>query len=133
MKNSKAVKAFLMLSSIIGLYVGGGLLFFPVSFQAESQIVLGDNISLLSDTRAPGAAIFFSSILILLGVFRERWSYLSLLLSSLIYLSYGFGRMLSLMLDGFPAQGLFMAMLIELLLGLWGLILLGRQKFPMAA
>lgn len=133
MKNSKAVKAFLMLSSIIGLYVGGGLLFFPVSFQAESQIVLGDNISLLSDTRAPGAAIFFSSILILLGVFRERWSYLSLLLSSLIYLSYGIGRMLSLVLDGFPAQGLFIAMFLELLLGLWGLILLSRQKSPMTA
>ena len=130
MKNSKAVKTFLMLSSAIGLYVGVGLLFFPVSFQAQSQIVLGDNISLLSDTRAPGAAIFFSSTLILQGVFRERWSYISLLLSSLIFLSYGIGRMLSLLLDGFPAQGLFVAMIIELLLGVWGLILLRKQKLP---
>ncbi|MDW3648268.1 MAG: DUF4345 domain-containing protein [Bacteroidia bacterium] len=132
MKNSKAVWAFLILSSIIGLYVGVGLLFFPISFQAQSEIILGDNISLLSDTRASGTVIVFASLLILLGIFRIAWTYISLLVSSLIFLSYGIGRILSLLLDGMPSQGLFVAMILELLIGFWGFILLRKQQNPMA-
>lgn len=132
MKNSKAVRAFLILSSIIGLYVGVGLLFFPISFQAQSEIILGDNISLLSDTRASGAVIVFASLLILLGIFRKDWTYISLLVSSLIFLSYGIGRILSLLLDGMPSQGLFVAMILELLIGFWGFILLRKQQNPIA-
>ena len=117
---------------MIGIYVGGGLLFFPIQFQAQSHIVIGDNISQLSETRAPGAAVFFTSIVILLGVFWARWMETSLLLSALFFLSYGFGRMLSLLMDGMPDQALFGAMIIELFIGFLALILLMRGKQPQA-
>jgi len=133
MKHPKVVKVFLILCAIIGIYVGGGLLFFPIQFQAQSHIVIGENISQLSETRAPGAAVFFTSIVILLGVFRARWMETSLLLSALFFLSYGLGRMLSLLMDGMPDQALFAAMIIELLIGLIALILLVRGKQPQAA
>ena len=118
MNNSKAVNALLFLAGIVGLYVGGGLLFFPAELQAQSNIIIGDNPSQISEARAPGAAILSAAIIILIGVFREGWRHISLVLTALFFLSYGFGRALSLILDGMPAQGLFIAMIVEFIIGL---------------
>ena len=128
MKNPKAVTLLLVLSGIIGVYVGVGLVFFPVELQAQSNIILGDNASQLSETRAPGTAILSASIIILIGAFRASWRYMALMLAALFFLSYGFGRLLSLVLDGMPAQGLFIAMIIELLLGTLAWIALRKVK-----
>ena len=128
MKNSKLITGFLVIAGIIGLYVGGGLLFFPVELQAQSNIIIGDNASHLSETRAPGAAILSASIFILIGAFRSSWTHLSLTLTALFFLSYGVGRLLSLLLDGMPAQGLFIAMIGELLMGVLALLALGKWK-----
>lgn len=128
MNNSKVVSGFLVLAGLIGLYVGGGLLFFPAELQAQSAIFLGDNASHYSETRAPGAAILSASSIILMGIFRTGWRYISVLLVALFFLSYGFGRLLSLVLDGMPAQGLFYAMIGELIIGAIAFIMLIAYK-----
>ena len=127
MNNSKIIKVLLVLAGIIGIYVGGSLLFFPAELQAQSNIII-NNPSQFSEARAPGAAIFSASFIILLGVFREGWRYIALIIATLFFLSYGFGRMLSLILDGMPAQGLFIAMFLELFVGLLTLIALFKVK-----
>ena len=117
MNNPKVVAGFLILAGFIGLYVGGGLVFFPAELQAQSNIIIGDNASHFSETRAPGTAILSTSILILTAVFRTNLRHLALVLTALFFLSYGFGRLLSLVVDGMPAQGLFYAMIGELVIG----------------
>jgi len=131
MTNSKVVASFLILTGLIGLYVGGGLLFFPAELQAQSGIVLGDNASHFSETRAPGAAILAASSISLLGALRANWRHLALVLVALFFLSYGMGRLLSLVLDGMPATGLFWAMIGELIIGLLALVQL-RASSKMA-
>lgn len=128
MKNYKGIRIFLILASIIGLYVGIGLVFFPVELQAQSNIIIDGNPSHLSETRAPGSAILSASIFILIGAFRKKWTYISLIITALFFLSYGSGRLLSLILDGMPAEGLFATMIGELAVGLIALILVGRVK-----
>lgn len=128
MNNSKVVSGFLVLAGLIGLYVGGGLLFFPAELQAQSAIFIGDNASHYSETRAPGAAILSASSIILIGIFRTGWRYISVLLVALFFLSYGFGRLLSLVLDGMPAQGLFYAMIGELIIGAIAFVILITYK-----
>ena len=124
MVNAKVVTVFLVFAGLVGLYVGGSLLFFPAELQAQSGIILGDNASHYSETRAPGAAIFSATIFILIGITRIEWRRFSLLLVALFFLSYGLGRLLSLVLDGMPAAGLFYAMIGELVVGAIGLMLL---------
>ena len=128
MKNSILTKIILILGGLIGLYVGVGLVFFPVQLQAQSDIFINGNISHLSETRAPGTAILVASILILFGAFQAKWAQLSLFISTLFFLSYGLGRLISLALDGMPAEGLFIAMLAELFMGLLALIALIRTR-----
>jgi len=127
MNHSKVISVFLVLAGIIGLYVGISLVFFPVELQAQSNIVIR-NASHFSETRAPGASILSASILILIGAFRKGGKYTSLLITSLFFLSYGIGRLISLFLDGMPAVGLFYAMIGELFIGVIALILLYKTK-----
>lgn len=127
MNHSKVISVFLVLAGIIGLYVGINLVFFPVELQAQSNIVIR-SASHFSETRAPGASILSASILILIGAFRKGWKSISLLITSLFFLSYGIGRLISLFLDGMPAVGLFYAMIGELFIGVIALILLYKTK-----
>ncbi|HAA15760.1 MAG TPA: hypothetical protein DCE41_30250 [Cytophagales bacterium] len=124
----KGLPVFLLLSGLIGLYVGGGLAFFPAELQAQSNILIGDNPSHYSETRAPGVAILSASFIILFGMYRPTLRKLSLSLVTLFFLSYGGGRLLSLILDGRPADGLFYAMLGELTIGAIGAVLLVRTN-----
>ncbi len=128
MKSNKAISAFLIIAGLIGLLVGIGLAFFPVEMQAGYDIVINGNVSQLSETRAPGVAILSISIIILIGAFSASWKYIAVLLTAIVFLSYGVGRLFSLLLDGMPAQGLMVAMALELLIGIFALIALRALK-----
>lgn len=124
----------MILAGLIGIYVGVGLVFFPVELQAQNGILIAEHPSHLSETRAPGTAILSASMIILISAFRHRWTQMALGLSTLFFLSYGMGRVLSLVLDGMPAEGLFYAMIGELIIGALCLIaLLKVNKIPQSA
>ena len=127
MNNDKIVKGFLILAGLIGLFVGGGLLFFPDQLQADNGIMLS-SASHFSETRAPGSAIFSAAIFALISIFRVHWRRTALIIMALFFLAYGFGRLLSLALDGMPASGLFYAMIGELVMGILAVIILAKKK-----
>lgn len=118
MENSKLVKVLLVIAGMIGIAIGGALLFDPVAFEASAGISLGENINLLSEVRAPGGALLAGGILILLGAFISKLTHTSVVLASLFYLSYGFSRILSMIIDGVPNTSLVMATVIEIIIGI---------------
>ncbi|WP_321393903.1 DUF4345 domain-containing protein [Emcibacter sp.] len=124
MNTPVTTKVFLAISGIILIGIGGALMFIPVAFQASVGIALGDNINLLSETRAPGGFLFAAGIIILTGSFRAKMVHTSLVLSSLVYLSYGISRILSIVMDGVPDQSLIAATAVEIIIGAPGLFLL---------
>lgn len=118
MKNSKVLKTILFMSGLIAAVIGGAILFIPVAFHATSGIVLGGDISLLNEVRAPGGALMVSGILIMLGAFVIRLTFTSTVVSGLLYLSYGLSRLVSMSIDGMPADELVQAAVIEIVIGL---------------
>ncbi|MDH5179898.1 MAG: DUF4345 domain-containing protein [Gammaproteobacteria bacterium] len=123
---SKALKATLIISGLIGLYIGVEILLFPVKFYATSGIFLGDNISLLNEIRAPGGALLFSSILIIMGAFVPRLTFTSIILATLLYLSYGASRIFSMAIDGRPVEILIYVSALEIAIGLVCAFMLAR-------
>lgn len=117
MKKSKLVKALLILSGITGMGIGGALLFAPVDFEASAGIQLGQDINLLSELRAPGGTLLVAGILIILGAFNSGMTFISILLSTLFYLSYGISRIFSMLIDGVPNESLVMAAILEMVIG----------------
>ena len=128
MEYSKSVKVLQFVAGTVGIIIGVGMTFTPVTFQSSAGIVLGDNLSLLSETRAPGSLLLFGSIIILGSLFNSKWRYIGLVLTALMYLGYGIGRTVSLVLDGMPHQSLLIALVLELLVGGLALSVLLRSN-----
>lgn len=126
MKNSEVTKAFLVLSGVIIIGIGGALLLVPAAFQATAGITLGDDVNLLNETRAPGGLLFAAGILIVLGAFIKTMMQTALVLSILVYMSYGVSRVLSMIIDGVPHDSLVAATGAEIIIGLLSLFLLHK-------
>jgi hypothetical protein len=118
MKNSKVLKTILIISGLIASGFGAAILFTPVAFYASYGIELGGNFSLLNEIRAPGGALMASGILIISGAFVDKLSFTAAVASTLLYLSYGLSRVMSIAVDGMPVEGLVQAAILEIAIGL---------------
>ena len=119
---------FLSLSGLLLLAIGGAILLVPHAFHATNGIALGDDPSLLSEIRAPGGLLTASAVLILIGALRRPLRSLAVILTVLVYGSFGFARLLGLALDGMPSSGLIGSTAIELIVAAIGLLILGRSS-----
>lgn len=128
MKNSKVLKTILFISGLIATGVGGAILFMPAVFYATYGIELGGGNSLLNEIRAPGGALLASGIFIMLGAFVAKLTFTSAVVSTLLYLPYGLSRVLSMAIDGMPAEGLVQAAVLEIVIGLVGVFVLAKYR-----
>ena len=126
MQNSKVLKAYLIIAGLLLTFIGGATLFSPVMMKGSAGIDIAGNISVINDTRAASALILSVAILTLLGTLISKLTYTSSLVSTLLFLSLGAGRVLSIFLDGMPVDGLVKATGLEFFLGLIGATLFIR-------
>ena len=126
MKSSLTV-IFLFLSGMLLLVIGGTILLLPHVFYANDGILLGNDPSLLSEIRASGGLLAGSSLVILFGTFRPNLRSLAMILTVLVYGSFGISRLLGMVLDGMPSDGLIIATAIELIVAAIGLLILYYQ------
>jgi len=118
MKNSKVVKTILFISGLVASAIGASILISPSAFYASYEITLGSDVSLLNEIRAPGGALLAYGILIIAGAFVNILTFTSTVVSTLLYLSYGLSRVMSMAVDGIPVDGLIQAAVFEIIIGL---------------
>lgn len=128
MKKVNSIQIALFISGIIAVAIGFSVLFFPVQFEASADIVLEKNSSLLSEMRAFGGLIFVGGILILLGVFKQRFELLSIGTSTVLYLTVAFSRLVGMVLDNMPSHTLVSATIAEIIIGVISMAILLRVK-----
>ncbi len=126
---TRALRIYVAVAGLTSMGAGGGLLFTPVAFRHSVGIALERSASVMSasvmsETRAPGAALLAAGVLMLFAAVRPAYTRLALGTAALVYLSFGAGRLLSLALDGRPHPSLVIAMIVELALGAIGLLAL---------
>ncbi|MEM0979722.1 MAG: DUF4345 domain-containing protein [Cyanobacteria bacterium P01_H01_bin.58] len=117
MKPSKFVQVLLCLTGGIAIAIGGLILLSPADFYAMNHIDIGRNVNLLSEIRAPAGALFTSGVVMILGAFVPQLTFTSLVLATLIYLSYGLSRLAGMFIDGLPVASLIWSGGIEIGLG----------------
>jgi uncharacterized protein DUF4345 len=118
MKDTILVKLVLALSGIIGLGIGLAVLLWPRAFFASSGTILGDDISLMSEIRAPAVILVLFGGVMLWAIFASHLRQMALRAAALLYLSYAAGRLISLMLDGIPHTNILAGLAVELFIGL---------------
>lgn len=128
MIRSKLVKSTLLVAGLVAIGIGGAILSMPEAFYANYGITLGPDANLMNEIRAPGGTLLGTGLLMLLGVFVPSLSLASLLVAATVYLSYGTSRLLSMIVDGVPDDGLVAASGLELAIGLLCLAALLRMR-----
>ena len=117
MQNSAMLKTILIVAGLIGTGVGGAILFIPEAFHATTGIRLGGDVSLLNEMRASGGALLASGVLVMSGAWVPKLTLTSTIVASMLYLSYGLSRVLSMVIDGMPDPGLVQVAGLEILIG----------------
>jgi len=132
MKKSNVLKTILIISGLMASVIGAAILFTPVAFYATYGIAVAGNFSLLNEIRAPGGALLVSGLLIISGAFVDKLTFTAVVVSTLLYLSYGLSRVMSIAIDGMPVDGLVHAAVLEIVTGLACVFALaiyrGKQK-----
>lgn len=118
MKESRVVKTILLISGLIASTMGTTILFAPGVLYATYGIELGGNLSLLNEIRASGGTLMASGLLIISGAFVDKLAFTAAVVSTLLYMSYGLSRVMSIVVDGMPVEGLVQATVVEIVIGL---------------
>jgi hypothetical protein len=122
MRNSKILKAILFFLGLFLIAVGFGRLLMPVEVYSNLGLALGSDISMLSEARGVGGLMFGLGMLIMLGAFKPSLAFTSSVLSFLVFLSFGFSRLVGIATDGTPNPQILQGIIFEFAFGLIALI-----------
>ena len=109
-------KIALSIAGITALGIGTFILFAPYAFYASYGIVLGPDPSLLSELRAPGAGLAAFGAIMLAGIVRPALRQAAVMAALTVFLAFPAGRVLGLVIDGMPSNGVLGALVLELVI-----------------
>ena len=112
-----ARKLLLLVSGTVAAGIAIAILLAHDAFYASYGIELAGNTNLTNELKAPAGVLFIAGLIMLAGLFRERWTAISLTTAAAIYLPYGLSRVLSMVVDGVPNDGLVAAAIFEIVVG----------------
>ncbi|CUK02747.1 hypothetical protein PH7735_02646 [Shimia thalassica] len=115
-------------SGLIALGIGMAITFVPIGFYAGSGIALDTDPALLSELRAPGANLAALGAVIFAGALRSGLARQSAALGALVFLAFAFGRLVSIVFDGWPGESILVALGVEVALGGLCLLVLRPHK-----
>ncbi len=110
-------RLILVVSGLVAVGIAATILFAPGAFYSGYGIDVSGNPTLANELKAPAGALLIGGLLMFAGVIRSKLAVLSLTIASVIYLSYGLSRALSIVLDGIPHSGMVGAAVIEIVIG----------------
>lgn len=136
MKHNLLEKTALGVSGLIALTIGASILFVPHAFYAGYGIfyagygiALGDDASLLSEFRAPGAGLANFGAIMLLGIWKHALQPISIASALAVFLAFPVGRLVGLALDGMPSGNVIAALVVEVAIAAL-LLVTSRRQFP---
>ena len=93
------MKLILSASALVAVAIAGTILSAPDAFYAGYGIEIGSDVTLVNELKAPAGALLIAGLLMLAGVFRTELVRVSLTTATVVYLSYGLARLLSMAVD----------------------------------
>lgn len=116
MKPTLFEKIALGLSGLTALTIGASILFAPHAFYASYGVTLGEDTSLLSELRAPGAGLAGFGLLMLFGIWRHELLPVAMVVALTVFIAFPVGRLVGLAADGMPSVSVIGALVVELII-----------------
>lgn len=112
-----AARGLVLAAAALALYIGVSLVLDPVGFQEAAGIRMPSDPRLASDLRGSGGVLVSTGLVMLLGAIQRRLWGAALAAGAVVYLSYGFARVVGITLDGVAPQLSVAYAVVELVLG----------------
>ena len=128
MKNSKVLKAILILLGLLLTVLGSWRLLDPIAFFENSGLILSNDSGLLNEARATGGCVVGFGLLILLGAFIQKLSYTSTIAAVVLFLGFGIARLIGFAIDGNPGDMLVQGTIFEFVFGLAAVFALYKYR-----
>jgi len=128
MKNSKVLKAILIILGANLIILGFWRLIDPIAFFEFSGLILSKDAGLLNEARGLGGAIIGFGVLIFLGAFKKNLTFTSTLVAIVLFLGFGIARLISVVIDGNPGEALYKGIIGEFVFGLLALFALIKYR-----
>lgn len=130
-------KLVLSIAGLTAASIGSYILFAPQAFYSGYGITLGQDPSMLSELRAPGAGLTALGAIMLGGVVRNDWQPFAIMSALAVYIAFPGGRLVSFLADGVPSQNILAAFAIEIVIAALCIAAFGvranhRQPSPLA-
>jgi hypothetical protein len=107
-------KSALGVSGVTAFGIGAFILAAPQTFLASYGIVPGNDPSLLSELRAPGAGLAALGGVMLAGIRRPASAQAAMVAALTVFLAFPVGRVVGLWADGRPSDAILGALIVEL-------------------
>jgi len=121
--------SYLFLAGITLLLVGSFISVSPSNYLLQFSVVLdGKRNDFFSEIRGMGGGLLVFGLYIITSIVQERNQDIALTLSSLLFSAFVVFRVVSLLVDGMPGQGIFIALLLEMILALSAISLVLTKK-----
>ncbi|CAM1342614.1 DUF4345 domain-containing protein [Tenacibaculum amylolyticum] len=120
MNSLKILKIYLIISGLLLSVIGTLTAFNPVKIKANEGIEIAGNASALNDVRAFGILLLAIAILSFSGAIKTAIRKTAAITLPLLFISLGIGRVISVVLDGMPSEGMVKATILEFVLGFIG-------------
>ncbi len=130
MNQTTLVRVVLGVSGVLAAGIASTILFAPEAFYGSYGIDVADNTTLVNELKAPAGMLLIAGLVMFAGVFRQQLMPMSLVTATVVYLSYGLSRILSIVLDGMPDSGMVSAASIEILIGVVCLLTFQQVRKP---
>ena len=123
-------KIALSIAGFTSLGIGAFILAAPHAFYASYGIALGQDPSLLSELRAPGAGLAAFGAVMLAGIVRPALRQTAIVAALTVFLAFPAGRVAGLAIDGIPSSGILGALVLELAIAVLCLFAFRRGADP---
>lgn len=117
----------LAVTGLMATAIGGLILIEPATFHAGAGIDIGNQIALKNELMAAGSTVLATGVFALLAIVVVRLRSTALVVSALVYGSYGVGRVVSFLVDGVPNTALLSIAVLELVIAAACIVLLLRS------
>ena len=124
----RMIQMILIALALVAVVFGGWRLLAPVSFYAFNDLDLPRGAGLLSEVRGAGGMMVFAGLIVALGAVARTWTRTSLVVAFALYSALVVGRLLGLVLDGYPGQGVITGLVIESIAAVAGGVGLVRYR-----
>ena len=128
MKNTVLVKLTLVLSGLMAAGIGLTILAAPQVLHESVGIARVDDVNLLNEVKASGGLLLASGLFALAGAIRARLALPAMIVSAMVYLSYGLSRLVSVVVDGLPNDAILQTIGLELAVATLCVFVLGTQR-----